>query len=69
MRGGTSKGLYFNSKDIPENYELRNFIFQRAMGSPDSFKKQINGLGGATSSTSKIMIAKKSQNPEIDCEY
>ena len=60
MRGGTSKGTFFNITDLPkeaqENQEAKNRLLQRIVGSPDAYKKQIDGMGGATSSTSKTVI-------------
>lgn len=67
MRGGTSKGLFFLRQDLPENEEERNALLMRIMGSPD--KKQIDGLGGAASVTSKVAIVSRSERPGVDVDY
>ncbi len=67
MRGGTSKGVYLFDKDIPNSGEERDAFLLRLMGSPDV--KQINGLGGATSVTSKVAILSASEREDIDVEY
>jgi 2-methylaconitate cis-trans-isomerase PrpF len=59
MRGGTSKGVFFLESDLPEDYESRNKIILRSLGSPDPTGRQLDGLGGATSTTSKIAIISK----------
>ncbi|EGR31711.1 hypothetical protein IMG5_103550 [Ichthyophthirius multifiliis] len=69
IRGGTSKGLFFLESDLPKCPQERNHIFLRSLGSPDPYKNQIDGIGGATSSTSKIIIVNKSQYKGIDFEY
>ena len=60
MRGGTSKGVFFNLEDLPEKAQepgpWRDLFLQRVIGSPDPYQKQIDGMGGATSSTSKVVI-------------
>ena len=66
-RGGTSRGLFFHSKDIPEELDKRRDMFLRIMGSPDI--RQIDGLGGATSHTSKVAVISKSKEDGIDIEY
>ena len=67
MRGGTSKGLLFNKKDLPVNQaKLTNYLLA-AMGSPDT--RQINGMGGATSVTSKVCIISKSEVANVDIDY
>lgn len=67
IRGGTSKGLYFLEKDLPQQPEEREQVLLKVMGSPDL--KQINGLGGATSVTSKVAIIKVSQREDADVDY
>lgn len=67
MRGGTSKGLYFLKKDLPEDQEQRDKLLLRIMGSPDP--KQIDGLGGAASVTSKVAIVSRSERPGVDVDY
>ena len=69
MRGGTSKGLFFNRKDLPADDALRDKILLSAIGSPDPYGKQMDGLGGATSSTSKIVMISKSDKPDCDVNY
>ena len=67
MRGGTSKGVYILESDLPENREQWDSLLLRLMGSPD--KKQIDGLGGAQSVTSKVAIVKRSRRPDADVDY
>ena len=67
IRGGTSKGVYILQKDLPENKDKWEEILLRLMGSPD--KKQIDGLGGATSVTSKVAIIRKSDRLDADVDY
>lgn len=73
MRGGTSKGVFFKLDDLPEAAQqagrLRDQLLLRVIGSPDPYAKQIDGMGGATSSTSKTVILAKSQQPEHDVDY
>ncbi len=58
MRGGTSKALFFHEKDLPEDESLRDKIILSALGSPDV--RQIDGMGGGTTTTSKFALIKKS---------
>lgn len=67
MRGGTSKGLYFLESDLPSEQAARDKMLLEIMGSPD--KKQIDGLGGATSVTSKVAIIAPSQEENVDVNY
>ena len=73
MRGGTSKGLFFKLEDLPvaaqQSGKIRDQILLRAIGSPDPYLKQIDGMGGATSSTSKTVIVSKSTEPLHDVDY
>lgn len=73
MRGGTSKGVFFRLEDLPEAAqvpgEARDKIFQRVIGSPDPYSAHIDGMGGATSSTSKCVILSKSARPDHDVDY
>ena len=73
VRGDTSKGVFFNLSDLPESAQqpgpARDALLQRVIGSPDPYGKQTDGMGGATSSTSKIVIISKSQTPEHDVDY
>ena len=73
MRGGTSKGVFFKLDDLPEAAQqvgrVRDQLLLRVIGSPDPYTKQIDGMGGATSSTSKTVILAKSQQAEHDVDY
>lgn len=73
IRGGTSKGVFFRRQDLPEAAqepgEARDKILLRVIGSPDPYGQQIDGMGGATSSTSKTVILDKSSEPEHDVDY
>ncbi|NRF16664.1 2-methylaconitate cis-trans isomerase PrpF [Vibrio coralliilyticus] len=73
MRGGTSKGVFFNLSDLPEMAQkpgkARDALLLRVIGSPDPYAKQIDGMGGATSSTSKTVIVSPSSQPEHDVDY
>jgi probable AcnD-accessory protein PrpF len=73
MRGGTSKGVFFRLQDLPESCQVpgpaRDRLFMRVIGSPDPYAKHIDGMGGATSSTSKCVILSKSSKPEHDVDY
>ena len=67
MRGGTSKGLYFQADDLPDEPALRDRVLLAAMGSPDS--RQIDGLGGAHPLTSKVAVLSRSQRDDADVDY
>ena len=73
MRGGTSKGVFFNLTDLPESAQVagpaRDAMLLRVIGSPDPYGKQTDGMGGATSSTSKTVILSKSTQPDHDVDY
>lgn len=73
MRGGTSKGVFFHLQDLPASAQrpglARDRLLLRVIGSPDPYAKQIDGMGGATSSTSKTVILAKSQRPGHDVDY
>jgi 2-methylaconitate isomerase len=73
MRGGTSKGVFFRLKDLPEAAqvpgEARDKLLLRVIGSPDPYQKQIDGMGGATSSTSKTVILAEPTQPDHDVDY
>ena len=73
MRGGTSKGVFFSLQDLPEAARVpgpaRDALLLRVIGSPDPYEKQIDGMGGATSSTSKTVILSKSTRPDHDVDY
>jgi probable AcnD-accessory protein PrpF len=73
MRGGTSKGVFFRLQDLPERCqvpgEARDRLFLRVIGSPDPYAAHIDGMGGATSSTSKCVILSRSTQPDHDVDY
>ncbi|WP_256810938.1 2-methylaconitate cis-trans isomerase PrpF [Pseudomonas siliginis] len=73
MRGGTSKGVFFSLTDLPEAAQVpgpvRDALLLRVIGSPDPYDKQIDGMGGATSSTSKTVILSKSTRADHDVDY
>ena len=69
MRGGTSKGVFFLAQDLPPPGEERDHLLLRVIGSPDPYGKQIDGMGGATSSTSKVVVVAKSTRPDSDVDY
>lgn len=73
MRGGTSKGVFFRLQDLPEACqvpcEARDKLLLRVIGSPDPYQKQIDGMGGATSSTSKTVILAAPTQPDHDVDY
>lgn len=72
-RGGTSKGVFFRLNDLPASAQVagisRDALLLRVIGSPDPYGKQIDGMGGATSSTSKTVIVSKSSQPDHDVDY
>ena len=73
MRGGTSKGVFFRLQDLPASAQVpgaaRDALLLRVIGSPDPYGKQTDGMGGATSSTSKTVILSKSSVPDHDVDY
>ncbi|WP_122670029.1 2-methylaconitate cis-trans isomerase PrpF [Pseudomonas viridiflava] len=73
MRGGTSKGVFFRLTDLPPASQTpgpaRDALLLRIIGSPDPYEKQIDGMGGATSSTSKAVIVSRSSRPDHDVDY
>jgi probable AcnD-accessory protein PrpF len=73
MRGGTSKGVFFRLQDLPQAAQspgaARDALLLRVIGSPDPYGKQIDGMGGATSSTSKTVIVSKSSRRDHDVDY
>ncbi|MGY2490012.1 2-methylaconitate cis-trans isomerase PrpF [Cupriavidus sp. CP313] len=73
IRGGTSKGVFFRLQDLPEAAQVpgpaRDALLMRVIGSPDPYGKQIDGMGAATSSTSKTVIVSKSTRPDHDVDY
>ncbi|WAC62453.1 2-methylaconitate cis-trans isomerase PrpF [Pseudoxanthomonas sp. SL93] len=73
MRGGTSKGVFFRLQDLPERAQApgpaRDALLSRVIGSPDPYGKHTDGMGGATSSTSKVVIVSPSTQPDHDVDY
>jgi 2-methylaconitate isomerase len=73
IRGGTSKGVFFVLDELPQSAQVpgkdRDQLLLRVIGSPDPYGKQIDGMGGATSSTSKTVIVSKSSKPDHDVDY
>jgi 2-methylaconitate cis-trans-isomerase PrpF len=69
MRGGTSKGLFFHDHELPTERAEREAILLAAIGSPDPYGRQLNGVGGATSSTSKVVIVAPAEDTDFDVNY
>ncbi|MEO7466884.1 MAG: PrpF domain-containing protein [Sphingobium limneticum] len=69
MRGGTSKGLFFDPADLPADPDLRDAILLRAIGSPDPYGLQMDGMGGGSSSTSKASLVCRSEHADHDLDY
>jgi probable AcnD-accessory protein PrpF len=73
MRGGTSKGVFFEPGDLPAEAQndpaVRDAFLLRVVGSPDKYKQHIDGMGGATSSTSKVVLVGRSARPDCDVDY
>lgn len=73
IRGGTSKGVFFRLQDLPDTAQVagaaRDALLLRVIGSPDPYGKQTDGMGGATSSTSKTVILSKSEKADHDVDY
>jgi probable AcnD-accessory protein PrpF len=73
MRGGTSKGVFFVPGDLPaaaqQDAAARDRLLLRIVGSPDPYEKHIDGMGGATSSTSKVVLVSRSSRPDCDVDY
>ena len=69
IRGGTSKGVFFHGRDLPADQARRNEIFLAAIGSPDPYGRQLDGLGGGISSLSKVVVIEPSDRPGIDVDY
>jgi 2-methylaconitate cis-trans-isomerase PrpF len=69
MRAGTSRGLFFRLEDLPvERAEWREVILG-AMGSPDPYLRQLDGLGGGQSTSSKVAVVSRSTFPGVDIDY
>ena len=69
MRGGTSKGLFFHDNHLPADDGVRSRVILAAFGSPDPNRRQIDGVGGGVSTTSKVAIISPSQQPDYDVVY
>ncbi|MGX9294619.1 PrpF domain-containing protein [Tsukamurella paurometabola] len=69
LRGGTSKGLFFRETDLPPAGPERDRLFLRALGSPDPFGRQLDGMGGGLSSLSKVVVVRESGEPGVGLEY
>jgi 2-methylaconitate cis-trans-isomerase PrpF len=69
IRGGTSKGVFFHARDLPSDPAERDRIILRALGSPDPYHRQLDGMGGGLSSLSKAVIVERSRRPDADVDY
>src|SRR5262245_58297247 len=69
MRGGTSKAIVFHERDLPGDRALRDAIFLTAIGSPDSYVRQLDGMGGGLSSLSKVCVVGPTTRPDADIDY
>ena len=69
MRGGTSKGLFFRTEDLPEDAQERDRLFLAALGSPDEYGRQLDGMGGGISSLSKVMAVQPSSREGVHVDY
>src|SRR5688572_31565331 len=69
MRGGTSNAIVFNAKDLPADRALWDDIFLAAIGSPDPYGRQLDGMGGGISSLSKVCIVGAPTRPDADIDY
>ncbi|MED5359722.1 MAG: PrpF domain-containing protein, partial [Pseudomonadota bacterium] len=69
MRGGTSNAIVFRQEDLPEDRELWSEIFIAAIGSPDPYGRQLNGMGGGISSLSKVCVVGTPTRPDADIDY
>ena len=69
MRGGTSRALFFHEADLPKDQAVRDRILLAALGSPDPYGRQLDGLGGGISSLSKVMIVARPSAPGADVDY
>lgn len=69
MRGGTSKAIFFHENHLPSTPDVRDRVIQAAYGSPDPNRRQIDGMGGAVSTTSKVAIISRSDDPAYDVNY
>ena len=69
MRGGTSKAVFFHENHLPKDPEIRDRVILAAYGSPDPNRRQIDGMGGAVSTTSKLAVISPSKDPDYDVNY
>lgn len=69
MRGGSSKGVFFEAGDLPADAARRDALLMRVIGSPDPYGKQTDGMGAATSSTSKVVLVSRSTRAGCDVDY
>jgi probable AcnD-accessory protein PrpF len=69
MRGGTSKGVFFHARDLPRSMRERDALLLRVVGSPDPYGRHTDGMGGATSSTSKVVLIAPSTRDDCDVDY
>lgn len=69
MRGGTSRGLVVHARDLPADVEVCDALLLRALGSPDAFGRQLDGMGSGSSSTSKVCVVAPPTHPEADLDY
>lgn len=69
VRGGTSKGIFFRAGDLPNEQNERDALLLRALGSPDPYERQLDGMGGGLSSVSKAVIIGRSDRPDADIDY
>jgi 2-methylaconitate cis-trans-isomerase PrpF len=69
IRGGTSKGIFFRREHLPASREEWDAVFLAAIGSPDAYGRQLDGMGGGISSLSKIVVVEPSRRPDADIEY
>src|SRR5260370_24059294 len=69
MRGGTSKGVFFVREHLPRESAARDRLLLRVIGSPDPYGKQTDGMGGAASSTSKVVLVGPSERDDSDVDY
>ncbi|MHA7833883.1 MAG: PrpF domain-containing protein [Algiphilus sp.] len=69
MRGGTSRGLVIQADDLPAEPQTRDALLLRALGSPDAFGRQLNGMGSGSSSTSKVCVVSPSERSDADVDY
>ena len=69
IRGGTSKGVFFHTRDLPDDKAARDTILLQVLGSPDRYARQLDGLGGGISSLSKAVMIQRSNQPDVDVDY